>query len=112
MITQRYDNFRFTKKRAWLAGFMLLIILIMFSALFFCKTVTAQRNVNRVKTVISIEVKKGDTLWSIASRYYSDEYDSMNTYIDEIRDCNGLSSDTIHSGNYIIVPYYEDESSK
>lgn len=112
MIAQGYENFRFTKKRAWLAGFLLLIVLIMFSALFFCKTVTAQRNVNRIKTVTSIEVKKGDTLWSIASRYYSDEYHNMNTYIDEIRDSNGLSSDTIHTGNYIIVPYYEDAASR
>lgn len=112
MITEGYVNFRFTRKRAWLAGLLLFITLIIFSTLFFCKTVTAQRNVNRVKMVTSIQVQEGDTLWSIASRYYSDEYNNMNTYIDEIRDSNGLSSDTIHTGNYIIVPYYEDKSSR
>jgi hypothetical protein len=30
----------------------------------------------------------------------------MKSYIREIKETNGLSSDTIHEGNYIVVPYF------
>ena len=35
---------------------------------------------------------------------------NMNEYIEEIKDSNGMVSDTIHTGNFIIVPYYADTS--
>jgi hypothetical protein len=38
----------------------------------------------------------------------TDEYDDMNEYIKEIKDSNGMDSDDIHVGNFIIVPYYVD----
>lgn len=68
--------------------------------------VTAERAVEREKTVTSVKIEKGDSLWSIASRYITEEYRNMNVYIEEIKDSNGLTSDIIHEGNYIIVPYY------
>lgn len=60
------------------------------------------------KTVTSVKIEKGDSLWSIAERYFSDDYNDMNTYVEEIKKSNGLTSDTIHAGCYIIVPYYTD----
>jgi LysM repeat protein len=87
-----------------------LFLLLILSVCFFTKTVTAQRSYSRSKLVASIEVKKGDTLWSIASEYMSDDYVDVNEYIDEIKASNGLTSDEIHAGNYIIVPYYADAS--
>lgn len=97
-----------SRRRIWMVGTIILALLILFSLYFFSKTVTAQRDGERAKIVTSIEVKKGDTLWSIASRYITDEYDDINDYIDELKDSNGLTSDTIHAGSYIIVPYYVD----
>ena len=98
------------KKRIWVIGAIILIITIIFSVGFVTKTVTAQRDSLRTKLVTSIEIKHGDTLWSIASDFFSDEYDDMNEYIEEIKDSNGISSDVIHVGNYIVVPYYADAS--
>lgn len=107
----RYNNVtRLSKRRFWLIGSMILIAVIIFSLYFFSKTVTAQRDADRVKLVTSIEIKKGDTLWSIAQSYITDEYDDVNEYVNEIKVSNGLYSDTIHAGNYIIVPYYADAS--
>ncbi len=100
------------KKRIWCIAAVLLFIVLLCSVLFITKTVTAQREGKRIKLVTSIEIKKGDTLWSIASRYRSEEYDDLNEYIEEIKNSNGMVSDEIHSGNFIIVPYYTDAASK
>jgi cell division protein YceG involved in septum cleavage len=102
--------YQLNKKKMWRIGITVLLLLVLFSVIFITKTVTAQRAVDRTKLVACIEVKKGDTLWSIASAYYTEEYDDVNEYIDEIMDSNGMVSDEIHTGNYIIVPYYADAS--
>lgn len=110
IIIEGQNYYRQNKLRIWILGIVLLVFLVICSILFFTKTVTAQREGNRTKLVTSIEVKQGDTLWSIASRYITDEYDDMNEYIEEIKSSNGMATDTIHAGNYIIVPYYTDAS--
>lgn len=102
-----YDS---NKRRIWIAGAAILLILLVFSIGFITKTVTAERSGSRSKLVTSVEVQKGDTLWSIASAYISDEYDSIHEYIGEIMDSNGMASDEIHAGNFIIVPYFADAS--
>ena len=38
----------------------------------------------------------------------TDDYDDINEYILEVKNTNGLSTDTIHAGHYLIVPYYVD----
>jgi cell division protein YceG involved in septum cleavage len=109
-MTAGRDYSGYNRKRVWLAGLILFVFLLIFSAVFFSKTVTAQRSGDRFKLVTSVEIKKGDTLWSIATEYITDEYSNLNEYINEIKDTNGLVSDTIHAGNYILVPYYADAS--
>ncbi len=98
------------KGRIGLIGILILLVLIVMSMYIFTKTVTAQGSRERVKLVTSIEIKKGDTLWSIASGFMTDEYRDVNEYVKELKDSNGLTSDTIHAGNYIIVPYFADAS--
>ncbi len=68
---------------------------------------SSSNNIPKDLQVKSIQIQHGDTLWSIASEYYSNEYTSLATYIDEIKKCNNISSDTIHAGNYLLVPYYK-----
>lgn len=108
MITEGQNYYQANKKRVWLIGAITLFLIILLSLSLVTKTATAQRSIERVKLVASIEIQKGDSLWSIASEYMSEEYDDMNDYIEEIKDSNGMVSDEIHSGNYIIVPYYAD----
>lgn len=43
----------------------------------------------------SVEVKEGDTLWTIAEAYMSAEFVDLNTYVDEIKEVNGMYNDTI-----------------
>ncbi len=100
--------YQMNRKRLWMIGSLVLVVLVIFSVFFMTKTVTAQREGERSKQVVCIEIKKGDTLWSIASQYMTEEYEDMNEYIEEIMESNGLLTDEIHAGNYIIVPYYAE----
>lgn len=68
--------------------------------------VSAKKTSDRIKIVKSIKIERGDTLWGIAKEYITEEYDSIQAYIKEIKNSNGLVSDTIHEDRYIIVPYY------
>jgi len=108
IMTESQNYYQSNKKRIWFIGAVILFLVLLFSVGFITKTVTAQRAAERTKLIASIEVKKGDTLWDIASGYISDEYDDMNEYIKEIMDSNRMVSDVIYAGNYIIVPYYAD----
>ncbi len=58
------------------------------------------------KVISSVYIESEDTLWSIAQEYYTKECGSMQEYVQEIRDTNGLSGDGIHAGGYLVVPYY------
>ena len=59
------------------------------------------------KTYYSIEINTSDTLWGIATDYCDTDKESIQEYIDNIKDINNLSSDKIISGNYIIVYEYK-----
>lgn len=61
------------------------------------------------KYYTSIEIRPGDSLWSIASEYCFDMNMSVNDYIHEIKILNHLSSDAITSGQYLTVMYVSDE---
>lgn len=56
----------------------------------------------------SIELEYGDSLWSIAEEYKL-KGSSTQDYIDELMEINNLSSDTIHSGQHLVVVYYDTE---
>lgn len=58
------------------------------------------------KYFMCVEIEEGDTLWSIANQYISEEYESVNDYIDEIKSINNLTSDKIYKSATLIVPYY------
>ena len=61
------------------------------------------------KYYTSIEIQQGDSLWAIACAHMGEEYDSVQDYIDEVKELNGLKSDDIHSGQYLTIPYYARE---
>lgn len=61
------------------------------------------------KYYTSITVEKGDTLWSIASKYMSSEYDQIEDYITEVRSLNHLYDNGISAGECLTIPYYSPE---
>lgn len=70
-------------------------------------TITASKRPEKVeKNVTSVYIEKGDSLWTIAERYYHKENQSIKSYIEEIRKCNHLSGDLIKEGQNLVIPYY------
>lgn len=55
----------------------------------------------------SILLMPGDTLWEIALEHKGSRHNSVQDYINEVMEINGLTSDRIHAGRYLMVPYYE-----
>lgn len=65
----------------------------------------------RNKCYKSIQVQAGDSLWSIARDNMTDEYDSIDEYMDEIAVINHISTidmDSIQEGTYLTVAYYSE----
>lgn len=90
---------------------MAIILILSISIIGSVAVVKADESVQYNKSFISIEIESGDTLSSIAKEYaiMGTEYDD---YIQEVRNINNLSSDTIHTGCYLMIPVYEVVSSK
>lgn len=62
------------------------------------------------KYYTSIEIQKGDSLWSIAGKYGENSGLTTSQYIKELKNINGLKEDTIHSGHYLTVMYFVMDS--
>lgn len=88
--------------------FVLLFVLISTVLFGSIKAQAASAEVS-YKYYTSIQVQKGDTLWGIANNYMTEEYGSVNDYIEEICSINHISDSDIHSGQYLTIPYYSDE---
>lgn len=61
------------------------------------------------KYYTSIEIEKGDTLWTIAEEYITSEYVSIQEYVEDIKEVNNLGDDEIHFGQHLMVPYFSEE---
>lgn len=53
----------------------------------------------------SIEIEQGDTLWELAEEYMTDDYQSVQEYVQDLKRMNHLKDDTIISGQHLIVAY-------
>lgn len=58
------------------------------------------------KYYTSIQIQKGDSLWSIAGKYGENSGLTTAQYVKELKNMNGLKEDTIHSGHYLTVMYF------
>ena len=60
----------------------------------------------RQKLVKSVYIENGDCIWNIAMEYFQVENENIESYVNEIKRCNNLSSDKIYAGQNLIIPYY------
>ena len=85
--------------------FLVAAILIGMMSFGAVRTQAASSEISR-KYYTVVEVQSGDSLWSIASDYITDDYKDMNTYIEEVRNINKILGDDIRTGQSLTVPYY------
>lgn len=57
------------------------------------------------KCYTSVELKDGDTLWTIAENYMDESYESVEAYIEELKEINQLHTDELQKGCYLTVTY-------
>ena len=59
----------------------------------------------------NVEIQPGDTIWELADDYMDEQhYESREAYIREVQELNSLAdTDSIVSGQYLILPYYSTE---
>lgn len=84
----------------------IIVLCVIFIGVITEKTVASASTTKDEKYVMSIRIEKGDTLWGIAKENITIHYESIDEYIEEIMECNSLTSDTIHEGQFLIIPYY------
>ena len=113
MINRRVIKTRREAKRNQriaLYAIVLIAVLAFTGSILFCSTkAQAAPAEPTYKYYTSIQIQKGDTLWSIADSYITDEYKDKKEYIQEICSINHISEDDIHSGQYITIPYYSND---
>ncbi len=85
---------------------MVLSTVLILSFIFVCSSFADAHN-DTEKYYTSVYIEKDQTLWDISGSYCSVEYSDRMEYIEEVKQLNHLTSDEIHSGNYLIVPYYD-----
>lgn len=85
---------------------LIIILLILSLSVLAVRQKTVKKADNSNITYMSVYIETDDTLWSIAYKYYSEEFGSIEDYIKEIKKCNSLKSDAIYAGRHIIVPVY------
>lgn len=61
------------------------------------------------KYFTSIQIRPGDTLYSIASEYADEHYASVYAYMEEVCLTNHMLSEEISAGDYLVIPYYSTE---
>lgn len=87
---------------------MIIILGITFGS-FLSKAKNTDSEATTYKYFTSILVEPGDNLYSIASANILDSSQNIESYMNEVIHINALEDETIHAGQYIIVPYYSNE---
>lgn len=84
--------------------FIFVLLIAFFSGI---GSVSASNDVLRERCVSVVEIKEGDTLWSVAESFYTPEYKNITAMVDEIKESNHIG-DCVKIGQHIIVPHYQE----
>lgn len=87
-------------------------LIILTCTILFFTNIHAESTDKRVDDVVryeSVLICRGDSLWSIARANLDHPTNTeIQSYVDEIISLNKLTCTKIHTGNYILIPKYQD----
>ena len=84
----------------------ILAFIVLLGLLFFSFSTDAETTKSYQKYFHTIQVQSGDSLWSIADDYMSEQYSSVDEYISEICQLNHIDGNIIQDGWNLLIPYY------
>lgn len=94
---------------------LVLIVCVMLMSCLFGKTLVMageeESGAGYSRYYTTIEIQKGDSLWSIAKTYNHHSGMSIREYIREVKQLNRILSDKINAGDSLTIIYF-DESPK
>lgn len=96
-------------KKNWLGILSIIIIFGFLSVNLGIIEATEDEKSKGKKYYSSIYIEHGDTLWSIAKKYANEEYETIEEYIEELKQMNGLENERIIAGNYLTISYYSNK---
>lgn len=85
--------------------FFVIILFVCILGLFNANASEDKANQQVEKHYSSIIIQPRDNLWKIAEKYV--QYESISSYVDNVKKLNNMDEDTIYAGKSIIVYYYE-----
>ena len=102
------SNSRKIVRRKATISFTVFILMVLLTIICFAGAINAKAASKNYsdKYYKSIEIMPGDTLWSIAGEYITDEYRDRTEYIEEICALNNIRQNEIQSGQDETIPYY------
>lgn len=102
---RRMADTPFLKKIICLSGLLIVLLLCIF-ALNALTITTAKRaraaQIEQKTRYESVYISDGDSLWSIAQQYRGNKDTAV--FVEDLKVLNGLPSDHIQAGYYILVP--------
>lgn len=84
-----------------------LILMLCISGMLIAKASEGTPATGQYKYYTSITVHENDTLWALAAEYGSNAH-SRAAFIQEIKQLNNMTSDTLYSGQQLLIYYYSD----
>lgn len=97
------------RSKKMMIGMILVVILFFTMGGFFSNKTMIEAQGTKEKQFTSIQVKKGDTLWTIARQHMGNEYNSVDDYIEEVCKTNHIYDGEITEDMYLVIPYYKAE---
>lgn len=85
--------------------FLIVVVLGLFSKT--ALDVMAEEQESKQRYYTNITIQSGDTLWQIADQYCHEGNLSIDEYVQEVKKINRLENDTIHTGQKLLIVYFD-----
>ena len=108
-LNQRARKVMIQKRVIAIAGILIVSLLILLESSI--RTFASSRdNKPLYKYYTSIQIEKGDSLWTLSDKYIVDGVYSKDDFIKETSELNHLTNqDELHAGDYLTIAYYSTE---
>lgn len=86
-----------------------IILFIVISSILIYKDIKVEAALEKesYKYYTQVVVSYGETMEDIAKEYMSEEFGSIEKYIEEVCSINSFYGERLSPGSYLIVPYYD-----